>query len=218
MFISKSILIFESEGIVVDQKNQIKEWANPTPAGLVALAVACFCFFAILTGKVTGAAAPFIGCWLLGGFVIQIIVGVLDLKNGNSTGGNTFLFFSAYFMLVSGLEMIFGTYMRNSNIKLDSFIDGWAWLALMIVVLLWTPAFFKSPLFLTIIVLALDVALPFIVLEKIGLFKDLKETFSHIAGWALLVAGIAGIYLASAIIVNTAFGKKIYPNPGPLVK
>ena len=45
-----------------------------------------FLFFAILTGKVTGAAAPFLGCWLLGGFAIQIIVGILDLKGGNQPG------------------------------------------------------------------------------------------------------------------------------------
>ncbi len=32
----------------MSQENKIKEWANPTPAGLVALAVACFGFFAIL--------------------------------------------------------------------------------------------------------------------------------------------------------------------------
>jgi succinate-acetate transporter protein len=202
----------------MDQTNQIKEWANPMPAGLVALAVACFGLFAILTGQVTGAAVPFLGCWLLGCFVVQVIVALLDLKGGNSAGGNTFLYFSAFFMLVGGLEMILGTFMRNSNIKLDSYIDGWAWLALMFVVILWTPAFFKAPLFLTLIVFALDFALPFIVLEKIGLWKEYKETFSHIAGWSLLVAGIFGIYLASAIIVNTAFGKKVYPNPGPLIK
>ena len=88
----------------------------------------------------------------------------------------------------------------------------------MFVVILWTPAFFKAPLFLALIIFALDFALPFIVLEKIGLWKEYKETFAHIAGWSLLVAGIFGIYLASAIIVNTAFGKKVYPNPGPLIK
>jgi uncharacterized protein len=202
----------------VEQKNQIKDWANPTPAGLVALSVACFGFFAVLTGQVPKEAAPFLGMWLLGGFAVQIIVAVLDLKSGNTTGGNTFLFFSAYFMLVSGLELTLGSIMRNSGIKLDAYIDGWAWLALTVVVILWTPAFFKSPLFLTLIVLALDVALPFIVLEKIGLWKDLKETFSLIAGWSLLAAGLCGIYLASAIIVNTAFGKNVYPNPGPIIK
>ena len=35
---------------------QQKDWSNATPAGLVALAVACFCFFALLSGKVQGSA------------------------------------------------------------------------------------------------------------------------------------------------------------------
>ncbi len=89
-----------------------KEWANPTPAGLVALAAACACFFALLTGRVSASAMPLIGCWLLGGFVIQIVVALLDLKSGNLAGGNTFLFFSAFFMLVSGLEML----LRSGNV------------------------------------------------------------------------------------------------------
>ena len=108
----------------MNQTNQIKEWANPTPAGLVALAVACFGFFALLTGNVTSAAMPLLGFWLLGGFVIQIVVGVIDIKGGNSTGGNTFLFFSAFFMLVSGSEMIFKFLMANNKVILDAHIDG----------------------------------------------------------------------------------------------
>jgi len=40
-----------------------KEWANPTPAGLVALAVACVCFFALLNGYVNPSAMPLVGCW-----------------------------------------------------------------------------------------------------------------------------------------------------------
>lgn len=37
-------------------------WANPAPAGLVALGVACFIFFALLSGKVTAGAMPLMGC------------------------------------------------------------------------------------------------------------------------------------------------------------
>ena len=36
----------------MNETKLVKEWANPTPAGLVALAVACFGFFALLSGKV----------------------------------------------------------------------------------------------------------------------------------------------------------------------
>jgi len=199
----------------VNQENQIKEWSNPTPAGLVALAIACFGFFALLSGKVTDAAVPLLGIWLIGGFVVQLVVAILDLKGGNATGGNTFLFFSAFFMLVGGLEMLLKFNMANNNIILDARIDGWAWLVLTIVMYLWTPAFFKTPLVLNLIVFALNIALPFITLMDLGI---LSSDFAFIPAWALLIAGILGIYLSAAMIVNGAFGREIYPMPGPIIK
>lgn len=196
----------------LNQETQIKEWSNPTPAGLVALAIACFCFFALLSGKVTHDALPLLGCWLIGGFIVQLVVALLDLKGGNATGGNTFLFFSAFFMLVGGLEMIMKFNMAQKGIVLDAHIDGWAWIVLTSALILWTPAFFKSTRLLTIVVLALDVSLPFITLMDLGI---LPKTYAFIPAYGLLVAGIVAIYLSSAIIVNGAFGKKIYPLPGP---
>ena len=185
-----------------------KEWANPTAAGLVALAVACFSFFALLTGRVEVSAMPLVGCWLLGGFVVQVIVGLLDLKGGNSTGGNTFLFFSAFFMLVGGVEMLFKYNAISAGAPLDGRIDGWAWLVLTLVLYLWTPAFFVKFSMLSLIVGFLDIALPFIVLTDLGI---LAKEWSHVAAWALLCSGIVAIYFSAAIIVNGAFGRKVYP-------
>ncbi|MBP8784475.1 MAG: hypothetical protein KBH12_03270 [Synergistaceae bacterium] len=73
-----------------------EKWSNPSPAGLVALAVACFCFYALQTGKVDSSASLLLGTWLIGGFVVQVIVGLIDLKNGNHTGA-ILLFTSAPF-------------------------------------------------------------------------------------------------------------------------
>ncbi len=185
-----------------------KEWANPTPAGLVALSVACFCFFAMLNRFIELSAMPLIGCWLLGGFVIQIVVGLLDLKGGNYAGGNTFLFFSAFFMLVGGIEMFVKHNGIASGAPLDTRIDGYAWLALTLVVYLWTPAFLKQFNLLSLVVLALDVALPFIALIDL---KVLPSSLSPIPAYALLVSGLIAIYLSAALVVNTTFGKKIYP-------
>jgi succinate-acetate transporter protein len=197
------------------QQEHTINWANPSPAGLVALAVACFCFFAILTNAVDETATPLLGLWLLGGFVVQVIVALIDLKSGNTVGGNTFLFFSAFFMLVGGLGNTFKFFMSQEQIVLDTHIDGWAWLVLTIALWLWTPAFLKSPLILCLIVLTLDMALPILTLIDLGV---ISAKFSYIPGWLLLVVGILGIYLASAIIVNDTFQRKIYPNPGPLLK
>ncbi len=187
---------------------QQKDWSNATPAGLVALAVACFCFFALLSGKVQGSATILIGCWLIGGFVVQLVVALIDLKNGNMTGGNTFLYFSAFFMLVSGSEMIVKTICAAHNIAFDGTADGWAWFALTLVVMLWTPAFFKVPNVLTLIVLCLDFALPFVTLKDMGI---LSSTLYVIPAWCFLAAGVLGIYLSGAMIVNNTFEKTVLP-------
>lgn len=192
-----------------------KPWANPTPAGLVALAVACFCFFAMLTGRVDHAAQPLLGCWLLGGFVIQILVAILDLKSGNTSGGNTFMYFSAFFMLVGGIENLYKFKCATEGITLDARIDGYAWLVLSLIVILWTPAFFKSPLPLTLAIFALDVACPVVAFTDMGV---LDKAYAPIAGWALLFAGIFGIYLASALVLNATFGKQVLPTFGSIIK
>ena len=202
-----------SHPTLVEEKNQTPpptQWANPTPAGLVALAVACICFFALLTGGVSASAMPLIGCWLLGGFVIQIVVALIDLKSGNLAGGNTFLFFSAFFMLVSGLEMLLKYNAITAGAPLEGKIDGYVWAVLAIVLLLWTPAFFKKFSLLSVIVVLLDIALPFIALTDLGL---LPHGFAHISAWSLLGAGAVAVYLCAAMVVNGALGKTVYPLP-----
>ena len=189
---------------VQEIKVQTKEWANPTPAGLVALAVAAFCFFGLLNGYVDGAARPFVGCWMLGGFVIQFIVAIVDLKGGNTAGGNTFLFFSAFFMLATGIEMFL-----HSFFVFDATIDGLAWLAIAIALILWTPAFCRPFGWLSLIIIALDIALPILALADLGVLDG--DPFKNIAGYALLVAGIIALYLSSALVVNKTFGREIYP-------
>lgn len=189
-----------------------KNWANPTPAGLVALAIACFCFFALLSGRIEATALPLMGCWLLGGFVVQIVVGLVDLKSQNSTGGNTFLFFSAFFMLVGGLEMFIKYNAIKEGTPLDVSIDGYAWLVLATVLILWTPAFFTKFGLLSIVVVLIDIALPFVALIDFGILP--KDPFGNIPAWSLLFAGIVAIYLCSAMVVNQAFGRVVYPLPG----
>ena len=191
-------------------KVQTKDWANPTPAGLVAFAVACFCFFALLTGKVGATALPLLGCWLIGGFTIQIVVGIVDLKGGNISGGNVFLFFSGFFMLTGGLEMIMKFNAIQAGSPLDVRIDGYAWMVLFLVILLWTPAFCAKFSLLSIIILLLDIALPVISLSDLGI---LPKTFAPVAAWTLLACGIIAIYLSAALVVNGVFGRKVYPLP-----
>ncbi|MCL2433831.1 MAG: hypothetical protein FWD16_04865 [Clostridia bacterium] len=189
-------------------------WANPTPAGLVALAAACACFFALLTGKVTNDAMPLIGCWLLGGFVVQITVALLDLKSGNLAGGNTFLFFCAFFMLASGLEMFAKHNALTAGLPADGRVDGYVWGALTLVTWLWTPAFWKKFTLLSVIIALLDVALPLIAIADLKVFApEVSANMGKVAAWFLAGSGLVAIYTSAAMVVNGTFGKKIYPMP-----
>jgi len=193
-----------------------KGWATPGPAGLVALAVACFGFYAILTGTVKGTAAPVLGIWLIGGFVVQIAVALIELKNGHVTGGNVFLFFSAFFMLVGGMEFIFKYFVALNAWKVDFTMDGWLWLPLFIALILWTPAYLKeSPAVMSLVVLCLDVTVFFVTFMDMG---KLAHHFAPTAGYFALTAGFGALWVASAGILNTAFGKTILPMPGPMIK
>ncbi|MDR0848684.1 MAG: GPR1/FUN34/YaaH family transporter [Propionibacteriaceae bacterium] len=186
-------------------------WGNPTPAGLVALAAACFGFFALLTGQVGANAMPLLGAWLIGGALIQTVVALVDLKGGNQVGGSTFLYFTGFFMLASGIEQFVKYSAITEGAPLDGRIDGWFWLAITIVVWLWLPAFYaKGVTLLALIVTVIGVAAPFLVCADLNILFA-PATSKAIAGWALLVAGVGGIYLGAAQIVNGAFGKKVYP-------
>lgn len=201
-----------------------KGWANPAPAGLVALGLACFTFYYILYGYEAygftspAGALPLLGCWLAGGFVVQIIVGVVELMEGNSTGGNVFTVFASFFMLAGGMEF-FVKYFAAANkwsIPLNTVVDGYAWAALAIFIVSWTPAYFKGTSVLALAVISLDVAVVTIALMDLKLID--KAAGDPIAAYTLLITGILGLYLAGAMILNTAFGKSILPIPGPWVK
>jgi len=199
----------------MNQVSHVKEWANPTPAALVALALICFCFFALLTGRISHDATPLLAIWLGCAFIVQLVAAIIDLKEGNISGGNVFLYFSCFFMLATGLEMFLKFYMAHAGIALDPRVDGWAWLVLSLALWLWTPAFFKAPLLLTLIVILVDIATLVVAFMDLGI---IAATNAPIAGWCLLFTGIIGLYLCSAMVVNGVYGRKVYPLPGPIIK
>ncbi len=192
-------------------------WASPAPAGLTALAIACFTFFAVLTGIVPPTTTPLLGCWLIGGFVVQFVVALIELKEGHVLGGNVFLFFSAFFMLTGGLEFLVKGSEVFASFGVTSEIDGWAWLVLFITLLLWTPAYLKtSTTVLGLTVLILDVAVLFVTLKDLAIVS--AATGGLIAGYALGLAGIFAIYHAAAIQLNAAWNKVVLPLGGPILK
>ena len=189
--------------------------ANPAPAGLVALAMVCFTFYALHTGRLDSSATILLAIWLFGGFVIQLTVAIMELNHGNVLGGNVFLFFSSFFMLVTSLELFFKYFAGINGWAFDARIDGYAWAALAIALLSWTPGYFKSPLSMIITVLLLDIAVPVIALMDLGI---LGSGWHVVSGYSLGIAGFFALWTAAGIVLNNHFGKTVLPMGSPLIK
>ncbi len=191
-------------------------WANPGPAGLVAVGIATFCMYAMLTGAVEGSAAAYAGLWLLGGFIVQFPVALIELKEGSVTGGNVFLFFASFFMFVGGCADILGYFAQLQGVVLDGRVNGWAWIILLIALVAWTPAYLKeSPAVMGILVCILDAMVFFITFMKLGMFG---AAAAPIAANVALAGGILAMYMASGIVLNNAFGKTVLPLGKPILK
>ena len=192
-------------------------FASPGPCGLGALAMACFCFFALLTGRISHAAAPILACWMVGGGICQIVAGVIELKDHNITGGNVFTFFAAFFMFVTALSLATKYGLAQAGLPMDTRVEGWGWFAGLCFLVAMTPNYLKSSKAMFILVVLVDVALACIVVLDLKLPVN-RAMFAQVAAWTLLVAGFIGVYMAAATAMMVQYGKQILPIPGPFIK
>ena len=195
--------------------------ASPTPGGLVAFAVACYMFTGVFAGMVPKEGLLLLGCWLIGGFAVQVIVANKEIDEGEQIGGNVFLFFQGFFMLAGGLASI-GKFLCIFvwGVTPNSVVEGFGWLACTIAIIMWTPCYLRnSNAQFSTAVIFLDLALIGVVLNDFGLLTgDLGAIIKYIVAAFLFISGSLGLYVASAIQLNHSFGRTILPLSKPLLK
>jgi uncharacterized protein len=191
-------------------------FATPGPAALGAYAVAVFGFGAVFLGKVSVNGLPLLAAWLVGGGVIQLVAGIMELKDHNITGGNVFLYFAGYFMFAAALSVFAKFLMITYGIKPDAYVEGWLWLAGAGFLIAMTPSYTKSNAALFVLVVAVDVALLLISMLDLGVADP--NICKPIVGYILVGTGCIALYLVAATATNTVYGKSVFPIPKPLVK
>lgn len=192
--------------------SQQPSFATPVPAALGALAVTAFLLGALFLGKImVPAGLFFVGIWLIGVFCVFLPSSLIFLKDGDLPGGNVFLLFTGFVILVGAIGMIAKFFMINAGIDISgaAAVEAWGWLACEIFLLIMTPAFLKAPkLFFLILILA-DVAVGCIVAMNFGMMNPALG--SKLAGILLFLLGIDSFYLVAAITWTTIFGKSPLP-------
>lgn len=194
--------------------------ASPTPGGLVAFAVACYTFTGVFGGFVGADGLFLLGCWLLGGFVVQILVASKEIDHGVQLGGNVFLFFQGFFMLtgaISSMAKYLCLFVWET--PYNTTVEGLGWLACTVALIMWTPGYLKTsnkPFAAAVVIT--DIALIGVVLNDLYLLGAAAPIVKPIVAICLAIAGSLGIYVASAIQLNSSFGRTVLPLGTPWIK
>lgn len=184
-------------------------FADPTPLGLIGLAIGCaallpIAFGGALTRPALETAAVF--C-LLFGFGGQLVAGVLNLANKNLLGGTVF---SAFAFNWAVNAWVLWTLSRGAPPSAEVLLATEA--ASLVLFLPLTYAFgFHSKLLFAFL---LDIDVLFAV--------KLLKGYLHVPGLGLPIAlltlglGAIALYIALAMLVNPVVGRAVFPVPGPL--
>jgi len=184
-------------------------FADPTPLGLIALAIGCAALLPVAFGTATGRPAletAAVFCLLFGCFG-QLLSGVVNLANKNLLGGTVFTAFAFNWALNA---WVLWSLSRGVVPDHQVLLATEAASLLLFVPLTYAFGFYSKLLFAFLLVI--DVLYVFKLLRGYGHVSGLE---TPIALSTLVLGGIA-LYIALAMLVNPSAGRALFPVPGPL--
>ncbi len=184
-------------------------FAEPTPLGLLGLAVGCAALLPIAFGLTLTPAALRTAAWfcLLFGGGCQFLAGVMSLANKNLLGGTLFTTFA--FNWVMNYVTLAGLAEGKVPDATVVFSVDICFLVIF-VVLTFAFGYFSKLLF------AFLADIDLLYACRIG--KELTHSSAFARPIALCTVALAGIalWLAFAVLVNTSAGRTVFKVPGPL--
>ncbi|MGE5190180.1 MAG: acetate uptake transporter [Gemmatimonadota bacterium] len=175
-------------------------WANPAVVGLMGFAT---------TTMATGlhnvgywGAGPVLALAIAFGGTAQFIAGVVDLRKGSIFGGSAFMAYGAFWVSLFVLDYVLPKTGITATPK-DLF--GYF--------LMWT--LFTLSFFVASIKVGNHLAVLFGILLLAFLMLDgvtLGMIPAVITGWEIFITGLVAWYIASAILINSVYGRKVLPH------
>ena len=89
-------------------QSKIIAWANPGPTGHAAFAMVTCILCLSFAGVIPKDNMPMFFAITLAGAIAQVIAGLIELKNGDESGGNLMFTMGCMFMLAPGVSALMG--------------------------------------------------------------------------------------------------------------
>jgi uncharacterized protein len=180
-----------------------KTWGNAAPLALAAFAVTTFLLSMTNAGLVDKAVKPMVfAVALMFGGLIQVIAGLIVLRQGNTFGGVLFSGFGAFWLSVFAVTQFAVPSIPPAEVghAFGLFLLGFglfiAWMF---------AASFRTNL---VVVTALGVLIPVVALLAIGNYWDIAWSIQA-GGWLGLVAAALAAYLSFAEICEETYGREL---------
>ena len=192
------------------------KWVDTTPIAIFIVGgILIGCFWPMLVGYISPAAAPLIGGVIIASSIVFIILMVIEIRNGNLFGATLNGVFGVLLGLAPGMIFLFQFLAQGMGIEVDPRITGWYFFYVSVVLLI--VGIVAGGLFwhmaLAFWVLAIDVFL--IALVFAGY---LSHSWEPTLGWVIFGGGVYFVYMASATFLGAMFRKPVLPLGGPLFK
>jgi succinate-acetate transporter protein len=175
-------------------------WANPAVVGLMGFATTTMATGLHNVGY-WGAGATLALAIAFGG-TAQFIAGIIDLRKGSLFGGSAFMAYGAFWWALFVLDYV----LPHSGVTADPNATLGFFLMWTLFTLSFFIASFKVGRHLSFLFGLLLLA--FVMLDGV-----VAGGFSKVAtGWEIFVTGLVAWYIATAILVNGVYGRKILPH------
>ncbi len=183
--------------------------AEPAALGLTGLAVAALIIGSGYLGLTSGTDKSLMIPWVLFfGATAQLIAGVTDFKRNNIFGATVF---TTYAMTMYSISLtLFITIFTDVAFDISHY--GFGLIAILAFSLIATVASLRTNKVLYSILIAVDLAVIFLIPHYLNDFA------SEPAGFFLIITSVLSFYAVAAILLNTMAGKVILPMGSPMLK
>lgn len=187
--------------------------ADPTPLGLLGLAIVTLVASTVKIGVTTGLSL-IIPWGIFLGAVAQLIACVYDFKHNNIFGATVFGAFGLFWLGVCASWLtLLGVFGKELAASMDIHQLGYAVVGYFIFSVIATIAASEANFVLFLDMVFIDILLFGLALNMLGVGGDFTN---KLAGYAELMTSIISFYLCGATFLNNFFGRQFWPVGKPL--
>lgn len=186
--------------------------ANPTPLGLLGLAMVTLVASSQKLGLTAGVAYMIPWAIFLGA-AAQFIAGLMDFKHNNTFGATAFCGYGFFWFAVGSTWLMQTNGLIGKGAGFDAHQLGFAFLGYFIFTVYMTVGAMGTNKVLWFIFFLIDLLFLGLFMSTLG--WGAEHTWHQLAAYSELAISICSFYLSGAVVLNTQYGYTVLPTGAP---